>query len=104
MHDVTLTITDVKRIDRSHHGHGKHVTRRAAFTIVAYHVAVVVTIGHVHAHLQPWLQLIVGIQAGSHTLVGRLRCDTVVVEIVHRSIVAAALCSTRCADGVLLAE
>ena len=53
MHDVTLTITDVKRIDRSHHGHGKHVTRRAAFTIVAYHVAVVVTIGHVHAHLQP---------------------------------------------------
>ena len=84
--DVTISITHVNGVNRSNIAQSEDITRRTGFTIITQIVAIEVYIRHVCTNLQPLLQLIVSLQAASEALVVRRSCDTVVAEIVDRTI------------------
>ena len=100
--NVSISVTDIERIDRSNIHECENVCRRVAITFLAEVIKVVVTVRHVTRELQPRLHLIVSLETTSETLVVRSCCDTIVAKVVSRSVECSALCRASSCHGVFL--
>ena len=106
-HDITLTITNIERIDGSgQHSIGEGVTTIRS-TLIVGAVTIVpeeVRVREVTTNLQPLLGLIVSAQTSRQTLHVRTVNDTRVVQVTHRSVEVGAIRSSSNIYVVLLAE
>ena len=104
--DVTLSVTDINRIDRSHlRCKCKDVSSRTALTLAVVTIApTVVSVCHINTNLQPLLCLVVSLQTSGQTVHLRALDDTCVVEVTNRGVEVRTLCCARDAHIVLLTE